>query len=119
MLDLFRLRQEIAALEGEIEGQRAAVASLEREVWRLEDCESRNGTHVNAQAVQRAVLQTGDLIRIGQQMVVFSSEEPAYRGLKPEYLADNTRVRRVFGKQPEAGSSQRSPRKLAHLFRLD
>lgn len=39
--------------------------------WHIEDCDSRNGTRVNAQPVRHTVLRPGDLIRIGDRTLAF------------------------------------------------
>jgi len=39
--------------------------------WHLEDCDSLNGTLLNSQPVQHAVLEAGDLIRIGDRLILF------------------------------------------------
>src|SRR5688572_31324151 len=46
--------------------------------WQLEDCGSLNGTCVNSQPVQQTTLESGDLIRIGDRLMLFvdSSVEP-------------------------------------------
>lgn len=42
--------------------------------WSLEDCGSRNGTFVNSQSVQQTMLEPGDLIRVGDSLMLFTSE---------------------------------------------
>jgi Nif-specific regulatory protein len=39
--------------------------------WHIEDCRSLNGTTVNSQTVQQTVLEPGDLIRIGDSLILF------------------------------------------------
>ena len=41
------------------------------ERWHLEDCGSLNGTYVNSQPIGQTVLEAGDLIRIGERLVLF------------------------------------------------
>src|SRR5262245_7526367 len=48
--------------------------------WQLEDCGSLNGTFVNTQAVQQTVLESGDLIRIGDRLVLFVVDSAASSG---------------------------------------
>ncbi len=43
--------------------------------WCLEDCGSLNGTFVNSQRVQQTILEPGDLIRIGERMILFAGDE--------------------------------------------
>ena len=40
--------------------------------WHIEDCGSLNGTQVNLQPIERAVLEPGDLIRIGERLILFA-----------------------------------------------
>lgn len=41
------------------------------ERWHLEDCGSLNGTFVNSQPIGHTVLEAGDLIRIGERLLLF------------------------------------------------
>ena len=43
--------------------------------WQIEDCGSSNGTKVNSEWVERAVLESGDLIRIGDTLLVYLTQE--------------------------------------------
>ena len=43
--------------------------------WSLEDCGSLNGTFVNSQSVQQTMLEPGDLIRIGNSLILFTGED--------------------------------------------
>ncbi|MBM3998474.1 MAG: FHA domain-containing protein [Planctomycetes bacterium] len=54
-----------------------ARISYRADRWHLEDCGSRNGTYVNSQLVQQVVLEPGDLIRVGDRLILFAprSEE--------------------------------------------
>ncbi len=100
----------------------------EGDSWRIEDCESRNGTMVNSRVIQRSVLHLGDLIRIGERMMVFCREQPSpgTNDVMPAHLTDNTRVRRILGAEKRrmaddplaTDSTTGSMRKLAHLYRL-
>jgi hypothetical protein len=65
--------------------------------WQIEDCGSRNGTLVNSQRVQRAVLQPGDLIRSGDRLIVFACETNGRAAalLRPSVLTANTGVIRI------------------------
>lgn len=94
--------------------------------WLLEDCESLNGTQVNSRPLQRTVLSAGDLIRIGELMVVFCVDSDAGSMLTPAVLGDHTRVRRILGAEkrriaddPVGADSTSGPiRKLGFLYRL-
>ena len=39
--------------------------------WHIEDCDSLNGTHVNSQPIEQSLLEPGDLIRIGDRLILF------------------------------------------------
>jgi Nif-specific regulatory protein len=39
--------------------------------WHLEDCDSLNGTLLNSQPLQHSVMEPGDLIRIGDRLILF------------------------------------------------
>ena len=43
--------------------------------WSVEDCGSLNGTFVNSQSVQQTMLEPGDLIRIGNSLILFTGED--------------------------------------------
>ncbi|MCA9122898.1 MAG: sigma 54-interacting transcriptional regulator [Planctomycetaceae bacterium] len=55
--------------------------SLRGDRWHIEDCDSLNGTHVNSQPIEQSLLESGDLIRIGDRLILFvdsdSTQEPA------------------------------------------
>ncbi len=40
--------------------------------WHVEDCDSLNGTQLNSQPIQQSALEPGDLIRIGNRLVLFA-----------------------------------------------
>ncbi|MCA9217791.1 MAG: sigma 54-interacting transcriptional regulator [Planctomycetales bacterium] len=64
--------------------------------WHIEDCESSNGTKVNSESIARAILQPGDLIRIGDRLLVFLHRETNEQsGLTPARLAEATSLFRV------------------------
>lgn len=52
-----------------------ARLTLRGDRWHVEDCGSLNGTLVNSQPVQQTVLEPGDLIRIGDRLILFVDEE--------------------------------------------
>ena len=45
--------------------------SLRGDRWHIEDCDSLNGTHVNSQPIEQSLLEPGDLIRIGDRLILF------------------------------------------------
>jgi transcriptional regulator with GAF, ATPase, and Fis domain len=45
----------------------------------LIDCQSRNGTYVNGRRVQSALLSAGDIVRVGDTLLTYSSSEPMQR----------------------------------------
>jgi DNA-binding NtrC family response regulator len=44
--------------------------------WTLEDADSRNGTRVNGERVQHAVLSDGDLVEVGHTLLLFREPVP-------------------------------------------
>jgi transcriptional regulator with GAF, ATPase, and Fis domain len=96
--------------------------------WCIEDCASRNGTQLNSQPIERSELEPGDLIRIGERLIVFveESEPRGGTGLRPANLAASTVLARVSepGKreailqQIRTDSASRSTRDAAILCRL-
>ncbi|MGE0757466.1 MAG: sigma 54-interacting transcriptional regulator [Pirellulaceae bacterium] len=48
--------------------------------WHLEDCGSLNGTLVNSQIIQQTVLESGDLIRIGDRLMLMVHDPAMPRG---------------------------------------
>ena len=96
--------------------------------WQIEDCDSRNGTVVNAQRIDRTVLKPGDLIRIGQRLIVFLQEnaEGDRAAIHPSALARSTLAvkiaspaeREAIIDQLRGESSSRPLRNLSLLCRL-
>ncbi|MEZ6129096.1 MAG: sigma 54-interacting transcriptional regulator [Planctomycetaceae bacterium] len=72
--------------------------------WQIEDCGSSNGTFVNSRRIDRALLRPGDVIRVGESLIVFSREHDAN---EPQWqtrrLASSTFMMRVAepDQQPE------------------
>lgn len=60
--------------------------------WRLEDADSRNGTLVNSQPVSRKTLERGDLIRIGERLILFVDEGGATSSFDPAQFHSTTLV---------------------------
>jgi Nif-specific regulatory protein len=74
-----------------------ARVRCEGQQWLIEDCGSRNGTMLNGQPIQSNLLEPGDVIRVGDRLIVFVDETdlPASAGLRPSKLAASTFVVRV------------------------
>jgi DNA-binding NtrC family response regulator len=64
--------------------------------WNVEDCGSSNGTFVNSRRIDRAILRPGDVIRVGESLIVFAREhdadEPHWQARR---LASSTFMMRV------------------------
>ena len=96
--------------------------------WQIEDCGSLNGTRVNSQPVGRAVLATGDVIRIGDRLIVFLSEvsSPESGRLSPSVFSASTRLIRLDARDKESAlleifdgqSTSRPIRNLSLVYRL-
>ena len=76
--------------------------------WMVEDCGSSNGTFVNSQRVDRAALRPGDVLRVGESLIVFAREQesqaPQWQARR---IASSTVMMRVADpeKQPPFVSS--------------
>ncbi len=81
-----------------------ARISYRAERWHLEDCGSRNGTYVNSQPVQQAVMEPGDLIRIGERLILFARRSGDYEPSldRPSKIRATTIYQRV----PASGVSK-------------
>ena len=66
--------------------------------WHLEDCDSSNGTFLNSQPVEQTVLEPGDLIRIGDRLILFVDDEADEGG--SEVQTSVFRATTTQGKQP-------------------
>jgi len=53
-----------------------AEIRLEDEGWVVIDLGSSNGTHVNGKQIKQVALNEGDIVRIGETLMSFESEEP-------------------------------------------
>ncbi len=64
--------------------------------WHVEDCDSSNGTFVNSRRIDRAMLRPGDVIRVGETLIVFAREhdvnDPQWQARR---LASSTVMMRV------------------------
>ncbi|MEQ9410159.1 MAG: sigma 54-interacting transcriptional regulator [Fuerstiella sp.] len=64
--------------------------------WQIEDCDSSNGTFVNSQRIERAMLRPGDVIRVGESLIVFAREHDADAPLwQARRLASSTIMMKV------------------------
>jgi DNA-binding NtrC family response regulator len=94
--------------------------------WLLEDCGSLNGTFVNSQSVQQTMLEPGDLIRVGDSLILFTGEdrdpadEPAGADHpRPTALMRLTKnTRRELAEHSLSGSLARVTRDSAVLCRM-
>ncbi len=96
--------------------------------WQIEDCGSHNGTTVNSQVISRSVLEPGDLIRIGDRLIIFLGEadEPDAWNLRPSVVAASTSMVRIPSpnkraellEELRADTSARPVRLLSILYRL-
>ena len=69
-----RLPDNTIAIDSPAVSGHHACASLEGEHFVLEDLESTNGTFVNDRRVTRHTLQDGDVVQIGDHILVFDAE---------------------------------------------
>ena len=96
--------------------------------WQIEDCGSHNGTTLNSQVISRSVLEAGDLIRIGDRLIIFLSEadEADAWNLSASVVAASTSVLRIPSpnqraellEELRADTSTRPVRLLSVLYRL-
>jgi len=80
--------------------------------WHLEDCDSLNGTLLNSQPLQHSVLEPGDLIRIGDRLVLFVDDTAGEDGtdiqtalFRPTSIG-NSSIARVSGTLVEQSASE-------------
>jgi Nif-specific regulatory protein len=105
-----------------------ARVAFRADCWHIEDCGSRNGTYVNSQPVQQAVLEPGDLIRIGDRLILFAQRmtEGGSALDRPSKLrattiyekGDPSQVSRLIREQSVADAMTRVVRDSAVLCRL-
>jgi len=97
----------------------------EGNAWVLEDLQSRNGTFVNDEQIERATLADGDLIGIGKVDLKFSAP-PERGGYANDLVADASTI--VWRKGDAAGqpvasgaatSTEGSPTSLGRIMRKD
>ncbi|MCH2129884.1 MAG: sigma 54-interacting transcriptional regulator [Pirellulaceae bacterium] len=80
-----------------------AKVIFEEEQWHVVDCESTNGTSLNAQPVNRALLEAGDLIRIGERLILFVKN----LGVEDEDIPEPVQFKSttLFGRLPPEGQA--------------
>jgi DNA-binding NtrC family response regulator len=78
------LRHLVVTLPGkQLSGTHARLLRVSAR-WTLEDCHSTNGTFVNGNRVQRAVLRDGDVIELGRTVLLYRDALPTPRGTAPD-----------------------------------
>lgn len=103
-----------------------AIVEFASETWRIQDQASLNGTFVNSVEVEHRELESGDLIRIGEFLLLFAADSDTTGIFDPLQLADSTRVKRIIGAEKQrvaddpvgADSTSGPVRKLSFLYRL-
>ncbi len=71
--------------------------------WHIEDCSSLNGTRVNSRPIEQTVLESGDLIRIGERLILFAEDSHDAANLpRPSRLQSTT----MIGKLAARGASR-------------
>lgn len=80
--------------------------------WHLEDCDSLNGTLLNSQPLQHSVLEPGDLIRIGDRLILFVDDTAGEDGtdiqtslFRPTSVGQNS-ITNVSGTLVEQSASE-------------
>lgn len=97
------------ALDDDRASRLHARISYRADRWYLEDCGSLNGTYVNSQPIQQAVLEPGDLIRVGDRLILFAADEPdSSVGGGPGSLRATTLVERARSKSSGVGLVEQS-----------
>ena len=102
--------------------------SRDGECWLIEDSDSRNGTTLNAQGIDRSTLEVGDLIRVGSRVMAFLSMDAATPALNSQanLLRATTNMIRVahpekqlhLMEQLRADSQNQATRNLALLCQM-
>ncbi len=80
-----------------------ARLSYDGQGWQIEDCGSLNGTRVNSQPIQRAILESGDVIRIGDRLFIFLEDLPTSENgqVRTPVFAASTRLTRLAPSKKE------------------
>ena len=88
MITLGRHSSRDITLDDERASRLHARIAYRADRWHLDDCESTNGTFVNSQPVHQAILESGDLIRIGSRLVLFldTDQDPSPSQVNPSEL---------------------------------
>lgn len=88
-LTLGRARENDVSVDDPEMSRRHAVFKRSREGCAVEDLGTSNGTAVNGQPVQRAVLKHGDIVKIGEVEITFAetARAPSSLGTSVEYAS--------------------------------
>src|SRR5262245_58830875 len=88
-LSLGRASENDLSFEDPEMSRRHAVFKRSREGCAIEDMGTSNGTAVNGQTVQRAVLKHGDIVKIGEVEITFAetARAPSSLGTSVEYAS--------------------------------
>lgn len=90
---------EVVVNDGSVSRQHARISRKQEEVW-LEDLDSRNGTLVRGNKVQRQRLESGDQVEIGRARVVLAATRPSTEstaaGPDAEFVIVDARMRRIY-----------------------
>jgi transcriptional regulator with GAF, ATPase, and Fis domain len=67
--------------------------------WHIEDCDSLNGTKVNSQPIHQRPLDSGDLIRIGDRLILFVKDisDGSADALSNSQLVSTTQLGKLTG----------------------
>ncbi|MCA9051552.1 MAG: sigma 54-interacting transcriptional regulator, partial [Planctomycetaceae bacterium] len=74
--------------------------------WQVEDCGSSNGTFVNSRRIDRVTLRPGDIIRVGETLIVFACEREDEAELPVRRMARSTFMMRVSEPDEQPDFSQ-------------
>lgn len=89
--------------------------------WQIEDCGSSNGTKVNSEWIERSILEAGDLIRIGDSLLVYLHQQhgaTSLSSLRPSVLAGTTSALKISASERESNMAGEDHEWPAHLLPL-
>ena len=76
---------------------------FESNQWHLVDCKSTNGSLVNSQPIDQTILEAGDMIRIGERLILFVKNTGDDEDPRPELVHFKSTT--LFGRIPLEGQS--------------